>query len=544
MFVLLVNPAYPQTFWSMNVVLKRLGKKLLEPPLGLLTVAALLPREWDLRVVELTARDITEEEWDQCDIVMVSGMGVQAAGIIETIKQGRQRGKTVVVGGPWAFHFSHEALKAGADIVVKGEAELAVSFLLEALKRRESGTVIEVHGRPDLDESPPPRFDLLDFKLYAQMDIQFSRGCPFQCEFCDITLMFGRQVRTKSPQHILREMQILYDLGWRKFIFFVDDNFIGNPMKAKALLKEMIPWMKERHYPFELCTQASVNLAAYPDVLDSMVEAGFYKVFLGIETPDKESLKLTKKHQNAAVDLNRVCETITKAGLQIIAGCVIGFDNEAPGADQRLIDFALRNQIPEMFVTLLQVGPGTELFERLEREGRVLPVAFDDEIGNQTSMINFVPTRPAHEIVSEFIRVYDVLYQPDAFLERTYHHFSQMTRPPVKRPFAFPTHRERCAVGITFLRQGFLYSTRWKFWKLLFKALIHFPRRVHYYISSCVMAEHYFQYRETIKTALQNKSGGDRFSLENVESLGQTTPPARVVVTPIPLSQTGAYSKQ
>jgi len=320
--------------------------------------------------------------------------------------------------------------------------------------------------------------------------------------------MFGRRVRTKSPRQVIQELQILYDLGWRKFIFFVDDNFIGHPVRAKALLNEMIPWMKERGSPFEICTQASVNLASYPELLDLMVEAGFFKVFLGIETPDKESLKLTKKLQNAAVDLDSVCETINKAGLQIIAGCIIGFDNERPGADERLIEFANRNQIPEMFITLLQVGPGTDLYERLKKEGRLLEASWDDEIGSQTSAINFIPTRSARQIVEEFIRLYDVLYQPEAFLDRTYQHFLRMERTPLKRRFAFPTHRERCAVGITVFRQGVLYPSRWKFWRLFIKALYHFPRRFPQYLSSCVMAEHYYEYRETIKAKLGAKLSG------------------------------------
>jgi radical SAM superfamily enzyme YgiQ (UPF0313 family) len=523
MVVLLVNPAYPKTYWSMNIVLERLGKKLLEPPLGLLTIAALLPKDWDLRLVELTVRDISEQEWTQCDIVMVSGMGVQAPGIFETLKEGRRRGKIVVVGGPTAFHVPEEALKAGADIVVKGEGELAMPLVLDAIARGESGVVIEAQGKPSLEDFPPPRFDLLDLKLYAQMDIQFSRGCPFRCEFCDITLMFGRRVRTKSPAQILREMQILYDLGWRRYVFFVDDNFIGHPPQAKALLKEMIPWMKERRYPWELCTQASVNLASYPELLDLMVEAGFYKVFLGIETPDKESLRLTKKHQNAAVDLDEVCRTINRAGLQIIAGCVMGFDKELAGADKRLLDFAVRNQIPEMFITLLQVGPGTDLHERLKKEGRLLTTAWDAEIGSQTSLINFIPTRPAREIVEEFIRLYDVLYQPAAFLERTYWHFLRMERPPLKRPFSFPTHRERCAVGITLLRQGLLYPSRWKFWKLFFKALMRFPKRFPYFVTSCIMAEHYYEFREIIKTKLRAKLAHNECELNLSRTAGTTT---------------------
>ena len=505
MRVLLVNQGCAQTWWSIDIVLKRLGKKLLEPPLGLLTIAGLLPKDWDLRLIELAVREISEDEWQHCDIVMVSGMGVQAPGIVATIKEAKKRGKKVVVGGPLVFHVPEEAVKAGADIVVKGEGELAMPLVLQALERGDSGVVIEGKGRPNLEESPLPRFDLVDLSLYAQMNAQFSRGCPFRCEFCDITLMYGRHVRTKSPGQIIRELQNLYDLGWRKHVFMVDDNLIGNPMRAKALLKELVPWVKERGYPFVLDAQASVNLAAYPDLMDLMVEAGFYKVFLGIETPDKDTLKLAKKHQNAVVDLDAVCRKINSAGLQIIAGCVLGFDNESRGADQRLIDFASRNQIPETFVTLLQVGPGTDLNERLRREGRLLPTAWDEEIGSQTSLMNFVPTRPASEIVEEFIRVYDVLYQPEAFLERAYNHFARMERPPVKKRLPFPTHRERVALTVMLFKQGFLYPSRLKFWKLFFKALIKFPGRIDQFITYCILSEHYFEYRETIRTRLRAK---------------------------------------
>ncbi len=244
---------------------------------------------------------------------------------METIREAKRRGKKVVVGGSLVFHFPEQALNAGADIVVRGEAEVIMPQLLESLRGQESGIVISADGPADLETTPPARYDLLDLNAYVDMAIQFSRGCPFHCEFCDITLMFGRRVRTKTPRQILDELTILYNLGWRRLVFFVDDNFIGNVTMAKNLLQELIPWNESRGRPFDFNTQASVNLGADDELLEAISRAGFIRVFLGIETTDKESLKGAKKYQNASADLVTLCDKITHAGLQIIAGCIIGF---------------------------------------------------------------------------------------------------------------------------------------------------------------------------------------------------------------------------
>ncbi|MBM3303043.1 MAG: B12-binding domain-containing radical SAM protein, partial [Deltaproteobacteria bacterium] len=355
-------------------------------------VASLLPREWDLKVADLTAGELTEDDWSQCDAVMVTGMVNQGSGMFETIKEGKRRGKMVVAGGPLVFHLPDDSLSPWVDIIVRGEAEEIAASLVSAMKRRERGVVIRATNWPDMSASPPPRYDLLDMGLYTDMVVQFSRGCPFLCEFCDITLMFGRKVRTKAPEQILAELQILYDLGWRRAVFFVDDNFIGSTNRAKELLRKLIPWMEDRGHPFDFMTQASVNLGKDDELLDLMARAGFHSVFLGIESTDKKSLILTKKFQNAATDLDLACQKINSAGLKVVAGCIIGFDNEEPGADQRLIDFANRNQIPEMFVTMLQAGPGTGLFKRLQAEGRVGVLELTDHLGSQTGLINFEPS--------------------------------------------------------------------------------------------------------------------------------------------------------
>ena len=501
---LLVNPGHPQSFWSFNQVLRMLGKKALMPPLGLLTVAALLPPEWDLKFRDLTFQDISPADWEGCDLVFVSGMIVQHHGIIQTIKEGKRRGKTVVVGGAWAFHFPEDALAAGADLVVTGEAELIMGQLLASLKRGESGKIITSSGYANLEHSPPPRFDLIDRDSYLDMALQFSRGCPFHCEFCDITLMLGRRVRTKTPRQIMRELQVLVDLGWRGNVFFVDDNFIGSPPKAKQLLRELIPWMESRGHRFDFFTQASVNLAQDPELLDLMVRAGFTSVFLGIETTDIDSLIGAGKIQNAAVDLDEACGRINRAGLQITAGCIIGFDQEKSGADQRLLDFASRTSIPKLFVTLLQAGPGTDMWERLSREGRLLSTSYE-HLSNQTGLLNFVPTRPQEEIAAEFIHLYELLYDPSFYLKQTLGHFLEMEPLKVKKPFSLPRLFEVRALLIMFFRQGVQYPSRWQFWKTLLTAARKIPQRLPFFLSLCVEFEHYTEYRRIIAQELRRQ---------------------------------------
>jgi len=504
MNVLLVSPSYSQTFWSFENVLKLTGKKCLLPPVGLITVAALLPQSWNFKLKDLTFQTISEEDWNWCDVVMVSGMAVQHVGILHSIRQAKARDKTVVVGGPWAFHFPQEALAAGASLVVVGEAEPVILEVVESIQNRVSGKIIRATQFADMERSPAPRFDLLDVHAYVDMGLQFSRGCPFKCEFCDVTLMLGHKVRTKTPEQVLDELQALYDLGWRRTVFFVDDNFIGNVAKAKRLLKELLPWSAARGKPFEFYTQASVNLASETEALELMSRCDFCRVFLGIETPDEDSLRQSGKSQNVGKDLDEVCRKVNEAGIEVIAGCIIGFDHEAPGADRRLIDFAVRNQVPEMFVTLLQVGPGTDLWLRMEREGRLLSYDYEN-LSNQTGLINFRPTRPMAQIVEEFINVYGTLYEMDNFLDRAVNHLLSMKPKPEPKPFQRPYFYEiKCMLTIL-IRQGILYPSRWKFWKGLFTLAMRQPERLPKLFTYCVLAEHYTEFRRTIGNLLREQ---------------------------------------
>ncbi len=504
MRVLLVNPGHSQTFWSFDKVLEMTRKKALLPPLGLLTLASLLPSDWNTELVDMVFQNISESQWNESDLIMVSGMSVQQDGILQVIKQAKKRGKTVVVGGPWSFHVPEQALAAGADLVIRGEAEVQIQNLLDALKKKNFGRILESTERADMTKSPPPRFDLLDMGAYVDMELQFTRGCPFKCEFCDVTLMLGRKVRAKKPEQALQELELLYNLGWRRMVFFVDDNFIGSGQRTKELLKELIPWMDARNRPFNFYTQASVNLAADDELMRDMYLAGFQRVFLGVETPDEACLKDAGKIQNTNIDLNEVCRKIARGGFQVIAGAILGFDQETTGAGSRLIKFAEKNHIPELFTTLLQAGKGTDLCVRLESENRLLNMDVTN-LSNQTGLVNFVPTRPLEDIAHEFVSVYEDLYKPETYIERSYYHFKDMNPPHVKKPVKLPYSWEIRAVAVMLFRNSVVYPTRFKFWKYLLKALWNFPSRFDRYLVSFVVAEHYYEFKDKIREGIESQ---------------------------------------
>ncbi|MEB3261444.1 MAG: radical SAM protein, partial [Cyanobacteriota bacterium] len=298
MNVLLVYPLFPKSFWSFEKTLELVGRKAMLPPLGLITVAAILPQEWSFRLIDLNVDAISEAAWQWADLVILSGMIVQKEDLLAQVREARRRSKKVAVGGPYATALPDEVQSAGADYLILDEGEITLPMFVEALQQGEESGWFRASEKPDVTLTPVPRFDLLNMEAYSEMAIQFSRGCPFQCEFCDIIVLYGRKPRTKDPEQILAELNRLYELGWRRGIFMVDDNFIGNKRNVKLLLQKMIPWMEERGYPFSFDTEASVDLAGDQELMDLMTDAGFGAVFLGIETPDESSLQTTKKFQN------------------------------------------------------------------------------------------------------------------------------------------------------------------------------------------------------------------------------------------------------
>lgn len=503
MRVLLVYPIFPKTFWSYEKILALVDRKVLLPPLGLVTVAAILPQEWEFKLVDRNIRPATEEEWAWADIVIFSAMIVQKQDLLAQIQEAKQRGKLVAVGGPYPTSTPHEVEKVGADFLILDEGEITLPMFVEAVKKGEKSGVFRTTEKPDVTTTPIPRFDLLEFDAYDMMSVQFSRGCPFQCEFCDIIVLYGRKPRTKTPAQLLAELDYLYELGWRRSVFMVDDNFIGNKRNVKLLLKELKVWVKEHGYPFFFDTEASIDLAQDPELMQLMVDCGFKAVFLGIETPDEESLQLTKKFQNTRSSLADAVQTIIKAGLRPMAGFIIGFDGEKSGAGDRIVRFAEQAAIPSTTFAMLQALPNTALWHRLSKEGR-LRENQDGNI-NQTTLMNFIPTRPLEDIAREYVEAFCALYDPVAYLDRTYRCFLMLGSPDWTPAPKKPELIVIKALLIVLWRQGIVRETRWKFWHHLFSILKRNPKVFEQYISTCAHNEHFIEYRQIVRDQIESQ---------------------------------------
>ncbi len=502
MRVLLLYPLFPKTFWSFEKILELVDRKVLLPPLGLITAAAIFPQEWEYKLVDHNVREVTEEEWDWADLVVLSAMIVQKQDLLALIREAKRRGKRVAVGGPYPTSVPEDSQEAGADYLILDEGEITIPMFVEAVQRGETQGTFRTNDKPDVTVTPIPRYDLLELDAYDSMSVQFSRGCPFQCEFCDIIVLYGRKPRTKTPQQLLAELDRLYELGWRRAVFMVDDNFIGNKRNVKLLLKELKDWMVEHQYPFTFNTEASVDLAQDPELMQLMVECGFNAVFLGIETPDADSLELTKKFQNTRSSLIEAVKSINQIGLRIMAGFIIGFDGEKKGAGDRIINFVEETAIPTAVFGLLQALPNTALWHRLEKEGRLHGNKSD---GNQFALMNFEPTRPVEEIAREYVHAFCTLYEPARFLDRVYRHFLEMKPAPYQTEFKLPNPVELKALAIIVWRQGFKRSTRWQFWRNLFNIFKYNPGVWDHYITVCAHAEHFIEYRQIVRDQIETQ---------------------------------------
>ncbi|MFB3905087.1 MAG: B12-binding domain-containing radical SAM protein [Acidobacteriota bacterium] len=408
---LLVYPEFPPSYWGMQYALEFLGKKTAMPPVGLLTVAAMFPSEYQLRVADMNVAPLTDADIRWADVVFTSTMVVQQQSLREVIERCRRLDTPIVAGGPHPTTFHNEI--EGVDHFVLGEVEEVFPDFLRDLRHGTAPRMTVAREKPDITRTPIPRYDLINLKNYSSMALQFSRGCPFDCEFCDITKLFGRVARTKTNGQVLGELELLYRLGWRGPVFLVDDNFIGNKKAALELLPEVSRWQRERRYPFSLFTEASVNLARMDSFMDAMVDAGFSMVFLGIESPTPEALLKTNKKQNVSHGKNNflleaVCK-IQDKGMEVMGGFILGLDGDGEGVFDAQIDFVQEAGIPLAMVGLLTAIKGTDLYARLEREGRLLE---ESEGDNVCFKLNFVPEMDPQKLLQGYRRVLGTIYDP------------------------------------------------------------------------------------------------------------------------------------
>jgi radical SAM superfamily enzyme YgiQ (UPF0313 family) len=512
MKVLLLQPTAPLVYWKLPELCKLTGKKALLPPLGLITVAALLPPEWELRLVDQDVEALTAEHWDWADMVMISGMVSHRPNLLALVREGKRRGKIVVAGGPYPSSEPDRVMAAGCDFLIKGEAENTLPLFLEALKEGRRGVVLDKGEKPDLCTSPIPRYDLLKLPHYMDLGIQTSRGCPYACEFCNVSSLFGRKSRFKETSQVMAELETIYRLGWRRQIFFCDDNFIGNRAQAAELLQQLIPWMKERGEPFSFWTQTSVDLGQDREMIDLMTQANFGTVFIGVETAEEEALAAAHKYHNLRHSLVESINTITANGLGVLASFIIGLDGEKPGTGERIRAFVEETATPLVMLNFLVPLPSTKLWQRLQQEGRLREDRFDTDLVDKT--LSYVPTRPEAEVMAEYFHLWEHLYEPRHFMTRAYQFILRMrpTRAAMAKnqgvprpqhpsaPKPQPPLKDQLYSLLALLslcwRRGVLPSYRWQFWQQLLGVYRRNPSRLIKYLTTLGLGEDMFNLRE------------------------------------------------
>jgi radical SAM superfamily enzyme YgiQ (UPF0313 family) len=494
MNALLVYPQYPDTFWSFKYALKFISKKAAFPPLGLLTVAAMLPDSWRKKLVDLNVEPLSDEHLAWADMVFLSAMIVQKESVQEIIKRCRAQGKKIVAGGP-LFTTQHDQFE-DVDHFVLNEAEVTLPLFLKDLADGQLQPVYSTEKRPDITQTPVPLWSLIDIKDYATMAIQYSRGCPFNCEFCDIIIMNGRVPRVKAPEQMQREFQALFDAGWRKSVFIVDDNFIGNTQRVKQLLPTLIEWQRDHRFPFTLLTEVSVNLARDEELMRLMSAANFFKVFLGIETPNQESLVECDKKQNTTGNLVEVVDTIHRHGMQVMGGFIVGFDHDPEDIFEMQMRFIQQVGVVTAMVGVLTALPQTRLWYRLKTEGRLL----NDATGENTDgRLNFEPRMERAKLLEGYQKLLSALYSPKQYYQRIDTFLKNYT----------PTARSRVTKEdlLAFMRSawrlGVLSKARFRYWKLVVKTFFLKRRALP---TAVELAIHGFHFEKIVKRVCRLRS--------------------------------------
>src|SRR5271157_462247 len=502
--VLMVWPRFPSSFWSFDGILDLVPIETDQPPLGLLTVAALCPKSWTLRLIDRSFEDLLDSDILWADLVMVSGMRVQKDDIRETLLRARALGKRTMIGGPFASS-EPELLLRLADHVVVGEPDEVFPEIAADVERGSAKRLYVVNDKPDVSKTPVPRFDLLKLGKYASMAVQFSRGCPFQCEFCDIITIYGRKPRTKRPSQLLAELDRLFELGWRDQVFIVDDNFIGNHKLALGLALELEEWQKAHHYPILLYTEASIDLAQRTELIEAMVRANFFYVFIGIESPSPKSLTEAKKFQNLRRDPLESIRFIQNQGLWVTAGFILGFDSDTEEIFEQQRDFIERAAIPWAMAGFLQAPPTTPLFDRILKEGRLL---MDSTATSNFDPPNFRTLLPLPVLLKGFRGLLLSLNDAPAFYDRCYRSLLYWKARKPQKPPTIPFWPKLGILVRSILRQGFLSSYRKAYWKFLLRIHAHWlfePAKLSLGFAMLLSGHHFIRYASTLAAQLEGE---------------------------------------
>jgi len=469
MNILLVTPQYPDTYWNFKHALKFISKKAAHIPLGLITVASMLPPDWEKKLVDLNMSSLRDQDILWADYVFISAMAVQSASVVSIIEQCKKLHARIVAGGPLfteeAEHYSQ------VDHLVLNEAEITFPMFLSDLEKGRPGKIYRSTEFADISRTPLPDYSLLKLKHYSCASLQYSRGCPFDCEFCDITALYGRRVRTKTPFQVVNELQALLSAGWRGPVFVVDDNFIGHRKNLKTgLLPAIIPWMEKNKYPFQFTTETSIDLADDPGLMHMMVRAGFVKVFVGIETPEESSLLECNKLQNNHRDLIRCVQIIQQSGMEVAAGFIVGFDNDKTNIFQRQVDFIQQSGIITAMVGLLNAPRLSNLYKRLQNEGRILCKFTGD---NTDFSMNFLPVMDKKVLMEGYRKIIHDIYSCKSYYKRVFF-FLKHYKPPC-------TMRDRINFNglMTFAKSivylGIIKKHRIYYWNLILWSLFKKP---------------------------------------------------------------------
>ncbi len=486
MRLLLVYPEYPRTFWSFHYALKFISKKASFPPLGLLTVASLIPADVEKKLVDMNVEKLNDKDIKNADYVFISAMTIQKASVLEVIERCKKCETKIVAGGP-LFTVDEEDYSY-VDHLVLNEGEITLPMFFKDLEAGHPKHIYKTDQVPDLETTPLPDWDLINMNRYSSMCVQYSRGCPFNCDFCNITSLFGHIPRTKGKEQILLELDALYIKGWRGGVFFVDDNFIGNKAKLKdEILPAIIIWMKERDYPFRLSTEVSINLAEDDILMTLMGNAGFDGVFVGIETPNESSLVECNKTQNKNKDMLKLVKKIQNSGMRVQGGFILGFDNDPNTIFKSMINFIQNSGIVTAMVGLLNAPKGTKLYKRMQKEGRLK----NEITGDNTDMtINFSPKMEKERLLKGYKEVLTKIYSTKQYYERI-RTFLKEYKPIVKRKHQKMKANEILAFLKSIVRLGIIGKERLEYWKLLFWTLFHRPGSITTAITYIIYGFHF-----------------------------------------------------